>query len=458
MTPPGDVQTIAVVGLGHLGAPMVACFASKGFDVIGVDIDETKAAAIASGSAPVREPGLPELLAANQARIRTTTDLGAAVRQADMTFIVVATPSEDDGTFSLRYVLAACETIGDAIASMDRFHTVVLTSTVMPGSTDGRVRETLEESSGGRCGESFGLCYSPEFIALGSVIRDFLAPDFLLVGESDPRAGAMLETVYRQTVETVVPVARMSIVNAELTKIAVNTFVTTKIAFANMVAGICERLPGADVDVVTAALGLDTRIGSKYLRGAISYGGPCFPRDNSAFAALANRVGAPAFIAEATDRQNQAGIAQLASLVRDRLPHGGIAAILGLSYKPDTDVVAAAPGLLVAQILAESGIEVVAYDPVALTNAERVLGSSIRYGQSAADCVAQADVVVITTAWREFAAIQVETFASPAEGRPKVVLDCWRMLDRDALEKVADYVVLGEGQLVVRGVPTVGEV
>src|SRR5262249_2894034 len=164
-------------------------------------------------------------------------------------------------------------------------------------------------------------------------------PDFLLVGESDQRAGDVLSDIYRRTVKNAPSIARMNFINAEITKLAVNTYITTKISYANMLARLCERLPGADVNVVTDALGLDTRIGSKYLKGAVSYGGPCFPRDNRAFAALASRSGAFSDLAEATDRFNRAQIHAIAEIVRERRSHGDRVGILGLTYKPHTDVV-----------------------------------------------------------------------------------------------------------------------
>lgn len=441
-----EPKTLTVVGLGKLGSPMVACLASKGWDVIGVDVDEQKVAAVADGRAPVFEPQLDELLAAHKDRITATTDLGEAVRRSHMTFVVVATPSDEHGGFSLKWVLPACETIGAALAETDAFHTVVLTSTVMPGSTESEVVPALERASGKRAGVDFGVCYSPEFIALGSVIRDFLNPDFLLVGESDERAGGMLESLYRHVVETDAPVARMSFVNAELAKLSVNTFVTTKIAYANMLARMCERLPGADVDVVTDAIGLDTRIGGKYLRGAISYGGPCFPRDNVALATLARALGAPAFVAEATDNANRDGIERLADLAEERLPEGGTVAVLGLSYKPNTDVVEEAPGMLLVRTLADRGVAVVAYDPAAGANAERALAGRGRIVQSVEDALEGADSVVIATAWEEFKRLDPTLLAR--EGERRTVIDCWRLLPREQVEEVADYVELGRGDLI----------
>lgn len=440
-----EVQTLTVVGLGKLGSPMVACLASKQFDVIGVDVDEQKVAAVAAGRAPVFEPQLDELLAANRARISATTDLRAAVLRSDMTFIVVATPSDDAGGFSLKWVLPACETIGSALAEKDAFHTVVLTSTVMPGSTDAEVVPALERASGKRCGVDFGVCYSPEFIALGSVINDFLHPDFLLVGESDERAGAILEDVYSRAVENNAPVARMSFVNAELAKLSVNTFVTTKIAYANMLARICERLPNADVDVVTNAIGLDTRIGRKYLRGGISYGGPCFPRDNVALATLARGLGAPAFVAEATDSANRDGIERLADLATERLPEGGTVAVLGLSYKPNTDVVEEAPGMLLVRTLSARGVDVVAFDPAAAANAARALDGAGRIVSSLEEATEPADVIVVATAWDAFRELDPDGLRR--DGQRRVLVDCWRLLAREEFEPTVDYVELGKGML-----------
>jgi len=436
-----EIRTVSIVGLGKLGAPMAACLAARGFEVIGVDVDVRKVEAIRRREAPVYEPGLEELLNAHGDRLGATTDIEQAVMQSDVSFIVVPTPSEPDGSFSLRYVLEACEGIGRALRTKDDWHLVVVTSTISPMSMDMQIRPCLEMHSGKRCGQDFGLCYSPEFIALGSVIRDLLNPDFILIGESDLRAGEVLAGIYRQLCANDPPVARMNFVNAELTKLAVNTFVTTKISFANMLARICERLPGADVDVVTQALGLDSRIGSKYLKGAVSYGGPCFPRDNLALVALARSVGAPADIAEATDRFNRGQIRWLADEVERRLPEGGTVGILGLTYKPNTDVVEEAAGLLLARELAERGVRVVAYDPAGNGNAGKALGRRAELAESAEACVRASDVVVVTTLWPEFLELPPDVWARHSP--PRVLIDCWRALGRLAERDGIRYVPLG---------------
>ncbi|MCS7082984.1 MAG: UDP-glucose/GDP-mannose dehydrogenase family protein [Bacteroidetes bacterium] len=432
---------LSVIGLGKLGAPMAACFAASGFEVIGVDKDVSKVEMINRGQAPVYEPGLAELLTICGDRLKATTDLKTAVASSEVTFVIVPTPSEPDGSFSLRYVVQACEGIGKALRRKQTWHLVVITSTVSPLSMDQTIRPCLELYSHKRCGSDFGLCYGPEFIALGSVIRDLLYPDFVLIGESDPKAGETLADIYRHLCKNDPPVARMNFVNAELTKLAVNTFVTTKISFANMLARICERLPGANVDVVTAALGLDSRIGPRYLKGAIGYGGPCFPRDNLALVALGRSIGVPAALAEVTDAFNRKQVQWLAALVKKYLPSKGRVAILGLAYKPNSDVVEESQGLLLTQQLIREGINVIAYDPVARNNAQHVLDGTLTLATNLSECIMQADVIVITTPWEEFKSIH--TFCFEKDNAPRVIIDCWRYLNLEDIKKNFVYIPLG---------------
>ena len=437
------VKSISVIGLGKLGSPLAACFAARGLRVTAVDLDARKVEAVNCGVAPVNEPGLLELLQESEGRLTAIEDTEAAVCASEATFIVVNTPSESDGGFSLRYVLPTLEAIGKALRTKTGFHLVVLTSTVMPGSTGGEVKATLERTSGKSCGKHFGLCYSPEFIALGSVIRDFYFPDFLLIGESDPQSGEILAEIYRNTCKNNPFVARMNFVNAEITKLAVNTYITTKISYANMIARLCEKLPEADANVVTHALGLDTRIGPRYLKGAVSYGGPCFPRDNRALAALAARVGASSGLAEATDLFNRAQIKSLAELVKRHYSGEGAIGILGLTYKPDTDVVEEAFGLLLAQELSTANIPVIAYDPSANVDRSLPVSKNVRAAGSAQECIEESDVVVLATPWLEFRRLPVEQWARPTQ--PRGVIDCWRVLGHLEGADGIRYVRLGYG-------------
>ncbi len=437
------LSTVSVIGLGKLGAPMVACFAAKGHKVIGVDVNPCHVELINQGRATVIEPQLDELLHAHRDRISATQDYGEAILGSEITFIVVPTPSDEQGGFSTEYAQAAAADIGDSLRLKPGWHLVVLTSTVLPGSTERDILPALESHSGKKCGVDFGLCYSPEFIALGSVIHNTFNPDFVLIGEFDAQSGAVLEEFYKGIVDNDAPVARMNIVNAELTKISINTFVTTKISYANMLAEVCERIPGCDADVVTSAIGLDTRIGRKYLKGAVGYGGPCFPRDNVAFAHMARSVGVEPTLAEATDAVNRRQVSRLVNLVSSYLPKGGKVGILGLSYKPDTDVIEESQGVELARLLLNKDVPLMLYDPLAMDNARQVLGDGPAFASSPQECVQQADVVVIAVPWPEFKEIQPAHLARNP-GHP-VVLDCWRMLDGEQFAKVADYVTIGLG-------------
>jgi len=432
---------ISIIGLGKLGAPMAAVMAHKGHTVVGVDINAEFVRAIQEGRPPVKEPQLAEMIAANRERLSATLDYEEAIRATDVTFIIVPTPSEKNGRFSMAYVLQTAEKIGEALRRKDAWHLVVLSSTVMPGSTDAHLLPALERHSGKKCGDGFGLCYNPEFIALGSVVKDMLNPDMILIGESDARSGTILEELYTGVCESNPRIRRMNYVNAELTKLSVNTFVTTKISYANMLAQVCETLPGADVDVITAAIGCDTRIGTKYLKGALGYGGPCFPRDNIAFSALARDHGVPALLAEATDAMNRRQAPRMAEQILAKLPAGGTAGVMGLSYKPYTEVIEESQGVVIAQQLLAAGAKVIVYDPAAMDNARRVLTGNVTFAANMAECVRASDVLAITTPWPEFARL---TPADMQNG-PSAVVDCWRMLSPEARECVAEYFTLGKG-------------
>lgn len=438
----------AVVGLGKLGTPMLACLASKGYTVIGADVNAQAVRLINEGLSPVIEPGLGELLEKARGRISATSNIAEAVLRSDVTFIVVPTPSDAEGAFSLEYVLAAATDVGTALRTKESYHLVVLTSTVLPGSTADHVLPRLEEVSGKTCGRDFGLCYSPEFIALGSVIRDFLNPDFILIGESDKHAGNVLAHLYRQLCDGCPPIARMNLVNAELAKLAVNTFVTTKVSYANMLAELCERLDGGNVDHVTAAIGLDSRIGPKYLKGAVGYGGPCFPRDNIALSVLARRHGVPAMLPEATDTVNRRQVPRLVELIRSHRTANDRVGILGLAYKPDTNVVERSPGLELANALHQENIPLVIYDPMFSDDSQLQLNGESTIASSLSECAQSADVLVIMTPDRAFLELQPELLMRPDS--PRVVIDCWRLLSPELLTPGCQYIALGQSQTPVQ--------
>jgi UDPglucose 6-dehydrogenase len=439
-----SLPRVNVVGLGKLGAPLAAVLASRGFSVIGLDVNKTLVDALNAGKMPIVEPQLNELIAANRARLKATMDANEAVQNSDASFVIVPTPSDSTGFFSNRFVLQAMETLGKALRNKAGYHMVVITSTVMPGSTGSDIKAALEAASGRKVGPDLGLCYNPEFIALGSVVRDMLFPDSILVGESDSKAGDMLAAIYLQMCEKKPPVQRMNWISAELTKISVNTYVTTKISYANMLADICDRLPGADVDVVTRALGADTRIGAKYLKGAMGYGGPCFPRDNVAFAALARKLGARADVAEATDRINNYQVDRLTGLVSKFAKSGTRIALLGLSYKPQTPVVEESHSVKLAARLADAGYIVTVHDPLAQDAAIAVLGDKVVGASSLESAVRDADLLIVGTGWPEYK--EIDPAWARRDGQKLTVLDLWRTLPAEKFEDVADVLYLGSGR------------
>ena len=429
--------TVSVIGLGKLGSPMVAAFASRGYKVIGVDINLDFVRLINEGNSPVSETDLVEYLKNNRERISATHDYEKAVLNSDITFIIVPTPSKESGEFSTEYVIEAGKRIGETLKNKSKYHLVVLTSTVIPGDTEKKLLSVLEEKSEKKCGESFGLCYNPEFIALGDVINGILYPDFVLIGENNKKAGEILERFYNDVCEKKPPIKRMSIVNAEITKIALNTYVTTKISYANMLAELCEKISGGNIDIVTDALGCDNRVGKKYLKGALGYGGPCFPRDNRALTFTANKFDVSLLIAEATDKINKYQILRLVNKIISIIPKAGNVTILGLSYKTKTDVIEESQAVEIAKNLSEKGIKVVVYDPVAMDNAKKVL-KKIIFASSLEGAVRNADVIIIATPWEEFKNINSNWLKQGV-----IFFDCWRILNSEKYKEKAKYLALG---------------
>lgn len=421
-------KVYSIIGLGKLGASMAAAIASKGHDVIGVDINQNAVELLNAGHAPVQETDLEETIVANKQYLKATLSHEEAILNSDLSFVIVPTPSNEKGAFSLQYAAWAFRKIGHALASKDAYHNVVLTSTVLPGSMRYGLLPILEKESGKTCGKDFGLCYSPEFIALGSVIHNFLNPDFTLVGEFDETSGSLLEAAYAGIMSNNPPCQRMSLENAELTKIALNTFVTTKIAYANMLSDLCERIPGGDVDVVCGAIGLDQRIGRKYLKGALGYGGPCFPRDNVALSFISKELGTKAALAETTDKLNRSLAEKYINKLRTVIKPGITVAVLGLAYKPASHVIEESQGIMMAKAVSNIGARVVSYDPLAYEAARIELRDHAVVLTSLQECLEQADVILVTTPDPAFKNLEAADFTN---GKPSVtVVDFWRILDK----------------------------
>jgi len=376
--------------------------------------------------------------------LKATTDFYDAVKSCDISIILVPTPTDSNGAFSNKYVESALHSLGKALSSNKKlYHLIIISSTVFPRTIERDLIKVFEETSGRRLNEGFGLCYCPEMVALGNVIKGFLQPDMVIIGESSSKAGDIAEAIYKQLCENNPPIIRMSIINAEIAKLALNCYITTKISFANSLANMCERVPGADVDAITQAIGLDRRIGSLYLKGGLSYGGKCFPRDTKAYVAFARTTGISADLIEAVERVNSWQDAHLFQVVLrevSQAPHRSVS-VLGVAFKRDTPVITESPSLKLIQNLLEEGVEVTVYDPLALPNAKEVFGQRISYSESAITCVKSSPVCVVATPWPEIQQMD-ETYI---HWNPTIVIDCWRILDPEKLGDKVRYVPLGRG-------------
>jgi UDPglucose 6-dehydrogenase len=341
---------------------MAATFAARGFSVVGVDIDPEKIRKVNAGEAPVDEPLLVETTREGRERLRATDDPSETVA-TDASFFIPPSPSLPDGSFATEYLLKAMKPVAKAVrAAGKEGHIFVCSSTTTPGAVDSVLIPMLEKETGLKCGSEFGVCYNPEFIALGNVISGLLEPDMVLIGASDPISGDALEELYRKYTRNKCRIARMSIISAELTKISVNSYITMKISFTNQLRMIAEQFPKADINTILDAIGTDTRIGKKYLRAGLSFGGPCFPRDNRLLAYTARQSGLQAPLAEASDRVNELTKSSLLQKVTSLAPSGGTVLVLGMSYKPDTYITEESAGLHLAQNLKRQGYSVIVHD------------------------------------------------------------------------------------------------
>lgn len=433
----------SVVGLGKLGASMAAAIASRGFDVVGVDVNRRAVTLLNEGKPPVQETDLAQMIQENQPRLRGTSDYRDAVLNSDVTFVVVPTPSDDRGAFSISFAQEAFREIGRSLAQKNDYHLVVLTSTVLPGATRYGLISIIEEASGKMCGSDFGVCYSPEFIALGSVIRDFLNPDFTLIGEFDTRAGETLQQCYSEIMQNSPPVRRMSLENAELTKISLNAYVTMKITFANMLATLCERIPGGNVEAVSNALGLDHRIGRSYLAGGMGFGGPCFPRDNVALGFVARTLDAADTLPDTVHNLNETRPDILIERLQPFIRAGVRVSVLGLSYKPLSHVIEQSHSAKIVRRLLELGARVTAYDPLAGPAAHAEFGDSVSIATTAAECLRGAEIVLVTTPDPAFRDLTKEDLGCVGHGA--VFLDVWRILNPDLVSACGlRYIATGQ--------------
>ncbi|QAU12240.1 UDP-glucose/GDP-mannose dehydrogenase family protein [Halorubrum sp. BOL3-1] len=421
---------ISIVGSGYVGTTVAACFADLGHDVVNIDIDAEIVKTINDGDAPIHEEGLPELVAehagpSGTGRLHATTDY-AAVLDTDVTFLCLPTPQNDDGSIDLSIMEAGATQLGETLAQKGDWHTVVVKSTVVPGTTEETITPILEAESGTTAGEAFGVGMNPEFLREGTAVDDFLNPDKVVLGADDDRALATMHDVFDPLIKAAdAPVVETDTRTAEMIKYANNAFLASKISLINDLGNICKEF-GIDAYEVADAISLDDRIGEQFLRSGVGWGGSCFPKDTHAI------------ISAAEEQDYDPTVLKSAVELNDRQPHrlldlldGHVdvaderVAVLGLAFKPGTDDVRNSRAIPVIDGLRKRGADVVAYDPVATANMREHF-PDIEYADSAAAALKRAQGAVVVTDWDEFAALDAE-FDAMAD---PVVVDGRRIVER----------------------------
>ena len=397
---------IVMVGSGYVGLVSGACFADFGHEVVCVDKLESKVSALKRGEIPIFEPGLSEIVRSNAAagRLSFTSDLSGPVASADAVFIAVGTPSRrGDGFADLSYVYAATREIAGAING----YTVIVTKSTVPVGTGDEVERIIREL---RPDADFAVVSNPEFLREGAAIEDFKRPDRIVVGTDDERARAVMADIYRPLYLNNAPILNTGRRTAELTKYAANAFLATKITFINEIADLCEQV-GANVQDVARGMGLDNRIGGKFLHAGPGYGGSCFPKDTLALIKTAQDHGTPSRIVEtvaAVNEQRKRAMGRKVVAACDGSVRGKTIAVLGLTFKPNTDDMRDAPSIAVVTALLDGGATIRAYDPEGMEQAKAVLPAGVTYCRDAYECVAGADAAVIVTEWNIFRALDLD--------------------------------------------------
>lgn len=394
---------IAVVGTGYVGLVSGTCLAETGITVTCVDVDATKIQKLNQGGIPIYEPGLAELVARNRAneRLFFTTSLQEALVDADVVFIAVGTPPDEDGSADLRYVLGVAREIGELIND----YIVVVTKSTVPVGTNAKVKQVIQAELHRRgVAVEFDVASNPEFLKEGDAVNDFMKPDRVVVGVASERAGKVMERLYHAFILNNIPIYFMDIPSAEMTKYAANSMLATRISFMNDIANLCE-LVGANVDAVKQGIGSDSRIGKKFLNAGCGYGGSCFPKDVKALIRTGDdygySMGVLKSVEEVNERQKNVLFRKICKHYNGDLK-GKHFGLWGLSFKPATDDMREAPSLVLISQLLDAGATVTAFDPVAMDECRRKIGDSISYAPQMYDALKDADAMIVVTEWQEF--------------------------------------------------------
>jgi len=438
---------VVIVGLGKLGLPIACAMAKRGFEVMGIEKSRDRRIQIQDFDSSIVEPEVLKLLHQFQnypGSFILGTCLPCAIHFAETLFVILPTPSETSGAFSGKFLFRISDHIGRILREIkeEKYPLIVILSTVMPGTMN-KIKEIIETTSKKKCGRDFDLCYSPELVAIGNIIETYLNPDFVIIGESNPEAGKRLEKLYKQLFLNNSPIMHMNYTNAEICKIALNAYITTKISFANTLAEICERVPGANVDTVTSTIGQDSRIGTKFFKGALGFSGFCFPRDHKAFSYLASQVDIGTPLSEATNEINNRQPERIVNWVKQILPKRGHVGVLGIAFKPGTNETEESQGLKIAEEIADDGITIRVFDPsIDMKDLEEIFSSNryLHWGSTVKTLLGYSDVVVIANSCKEFQDLKPQDFKENSK-----IIDCWRILDKTKFQnqKRVEYFAVG---------------
>ncbi len=422
---------ISIIGSGYVGLCSAVGFCSLGHAVAAIDIDESRASLINAAKPPFFESGLEESLKkfVSGKKLRATTDINA-IKDTDITFIAVGTPSMQDGSLDKKYLESAAESIGAALKDGNKYHVIVIKSTVLPGTTEEVIIPLIERASGKKAGRDFGVCVNPEFLREGSALQDFLSPDRTVIGEFDKKSGDALEALYRPLKS---PAVRTSLKTAEMIKYASNAFLATKISFINEVGNMCKKL-GIDVYDVAKGMGYDPRIGERFLNAGCGFGGSCFPKDLSALAKKAEGMGIEPSIIRAVIDVNEKQKTKIVEILKERVKNleGKKIAILGLAFKADTDDIRDSVSIAVISSLKKSGARISAYDPKAMENMKKIF-PSVEYTSSEREALKNADACLILTDWAEFDDLTDDDFSLM---KNKTIIEGRRVLNKTKVSNV----------------------
>jgi UDPglucose 6-dehydrogenase len=432
-----DRFDIAIVGLGYVGLSTAVCFATRGFSVLGIDVDKEKVRKLSSGKSVIHEYGLEQMLSQGirSGRLVFADKLSKDVANSKFIFVTVGTPSKPDGEMETKYVEKAINDIGKNVSNDKFFQTVIIKSTVLPGTTSSLVKPTLEKQSGKKVGRDIGLCVNPEFLREGSAINDTMNPDALVIGREDSKSESEIMQLYKKFYEELPPVIVTSFSNAEMIKYAVNSFRGVQLSYLNSLANLANKLPGADIGEVIEGFAKITKVDNRYLRPGPGFGGSCLPKDMKAISALMKRMKVDPILLEAALKVNATQpeiIVQMGEKEAGNLK-GKKIALLGLAYKGGTDDVRDSPSLQIAEALLRKGAIVAAYDPAAINKAKEALHDRIYYSTSLEESLENSELAIIATDWKEFRMLKPDVFEKLM--KKAIVIDTRRLLDTKAFKE-----------------------